>query len=144
VRVARVRIGVVLDRTGGALAQMLTPFQMGLGGPIGSGKQWVSWVHHQDLVGILLLALDNPNAAGPINGTAPNPVTNREFSQALGQALNRPSFVPVPTFALKLKFGEVAGVLTTGQRVLPARALALGYPFQFPKLDAALRDALAH
>src|SRR5437667_12646640 len=92
VGVAIVRGGVVLDREGGALAKMLRPFKMFVGGPVGSGKQWVSWIHHEDLIGVILLALDNPQAAGPINGTAPNPLTNRQFSKALGRALHRPSF----------------------------------------------------
>jgi uncharacterized protein len=142
VRVAVVRIGVVLDRSGGALAQMLTPFKLGLGGPVGSGKQWFSWIHLADLVGIFLLALDRSEATGAINGTAPHPVTNKEFSKALGRALHRPSFLPVPGFALRLRFGQVAEVLTTGQRVLPRRALALGYQFQFPDIDLALAAAL--
>jgi hypothetical protein len=144
VRVAVVRIGVVLDRSGGALAQMLTPFKLGLGGPVGSGKQWFSWIHLADLVGIFLLALDKSEATGAINGTAPHPVTNKEFSKALGRALHRPSFLPVPGFALRLRFGGVAEVLTTGQRVLPRRALALGYQFQFPDIDLALTAALVH
>jgi uncharacterized protein len=143
VRVAIVRVGVVLDREGGALKQMLLPFKMFAGGPVGSGRQWLSWVHHQDLVGILLLALSNPEATGPINGTAPHPVTNKDFSKALGRALHRPSFLPTPRLALRVALGEVAGLVTQGQRVYPRRALALGYGFQFPELDPALRDALA-
>lgn len=142
-RVVLVRIGVVLDARGGGLAQMLTPFKLGLGGPVGSGRQWLSWIHHDDIVGILLLALDNPQAAGPVNGTAPHPVTNREFAKALGRALRRPAFLPTPTFALRLKFGEVADVITTGQRVLPAKAAALRYQFRFPLVDGALADVLA-
>jgi hypothetical protein len=122
---------------------MLTPFKVGLGGPVGSGKQWFSWIHLADLVGILLLALHKSEATGVINGTAPHPVTNKEFSKALGRALHRPSFLPVPGFALRLRFGQVAEVLTTGQRVLPRRALALGYQFQFPEIDLALTAALA-
>jgi uncharacterized protein (TIGR01777 family) len=143
VRVVLIRIGVVLDKEGGALRQMLMPFKLGLGGPAGSGRQWVSWIHHQDLVGILTLALDKVEAHGPINGTAPNPRTNKEFSRALGRALHRPSFMPVPAFALRLRFGQVAEILTTGQRVLPQRAQALGYRFRFPEIDEALRDVLA-
>jgi uncharacterized protein len=143
VRVAMIRTGVVLDKAGGALAQMLFPFKLGVGGPVGSGKQWMSWVHYEDLVGIFLLALDHADATGPINGTAPNPVTNKTFSKALGRALHRPAFMPVPGFALKLRFGQVAEVLTTGQRVLPKRALALGYQFKFPDIDAALTNLLA-
>lgn len=142
-RVSMLRIGVVLDRAGGALGQMLTPFKLGVGGPIGSGSQWMSWIHHVDVVGLLLLALDNDNAVGPMNGTAPEPATNKEFSKALGRALSRPAFLPVPGFALKLRFGQVADILTTGQRVVPAKALALGYKFRFPNLDEALRDAIA-
>jgi uncharacterized protein (TIGR01777 family) len=142
VRVALVRIGIVLDPRGGALAQMLTPFKLGMGGPVASGKQWMSWIHHEDLVGIFLLALDRADAVGPLNGTAPNPVTNRDFSTTLGHVLHRPSFMPLPAFALRLRFGEVAEVVVNGQRVLPRAAEALGYSFQFPGLEAALRDAL--
>jgi uncharacterized protein len=142
-RVAMVRVGVVLDKSGGALAKMLTPFKLGAGGPIGSGKQWMSWIHNDDMVGILLLALDHADARGPINGTAPNPVPNKEFGKALGRALHRPSFMPTPAFALRLMMGEVADVVTTGQRVLPRRAQALGYAFQYPQIDAALANILA-
>jgi uncharacterized protein (TIGR01777 family) len=142
-RVAVVRIGVVLGRDAGAIPKMLTPFRLGVGGPIGSGRQWLSWVHHADIVGILLLALDNPAARGPVNGTTPQPVTNRDFAKALGRALHRPAFLPTPGFALKLGLGEVAEVLTAGQRVLPAKALALGYKFKFPDIDTALADVLS-
>ncbi len=142
VRTSMVRIGVVLDKEGGALAQLLTPFKLGAGGPAGSGKQWFPWIHYADVVGILLLALDNGAAQGPINATAPNPVTNKEFGKALGRALSRPAFLPTPGFALKLMLGEVAEVILTGQRVLPKRAQQLGYPFLFPTLDAALADIL--
>jgi uncharacterized protein (TIGR01777 family) len=141
-RVAVLRIGVVLDREGGALRRLLPTFQMGMGGPTGSGTQWLSWVHHADLTGLLLLALDNPDARGPINGLAPNPVTNAEFARAVGGALNRPAFWPTPAFALRMMLGEVADVALTGQRVLPKRALTLGYTFRFPTLDAALADVL--
>ncbi len=142
VRVALVRIGVVLDKRGGALAQLLTPFKLGVGGPAGSGKQWMSWIHHADLVGLLLFALDNPEVRGPLNGTAPMPMTNRDFSSALGRVLHRPAFMPVPGFALKLRFGEVADVVLNGQRVLPRKALALGYKFQYPDVESALQDAV--
>ena len=143
VRVAIVRVGVVLDSEGGALAKMLTPFKFFVGGKVGSGKQYVGWIHRDDIVGVFLLALDNADASGPINGTAPNPVTNKEFSKALGRALHRPSVMPTPAFGLRLMLGEVAEVVTTGQRVLPKRALALGYSFQFPEIDAALTNILA-
>jgi uncharacterized protein (TIGR01777 family) len=143
VRVVTVRIGVVLDKAGGALAQLLTPFKFGGGGPVGSGRQWMSWIHHEDLVGLLLLALDKPEASGPINGTAPKPVTNKEFAQALGRALHRPAFMPMPGFMMRLMIGEAADVVLKGQRVLPQRALALGYEFKFPTIDAARADAVA-
>jgi uncharacterized protein (TIGR01777 family) len=143
VRVAIVRVGVVLDKAGGALGQMLTPFKLGIGGPVASGKQWLSWIHHEDIVGILLQALDHAGAAGPINGTAPNPVTNKAFSKALGRALHRPAFLPIPAFGMRLRFGEVAEILTTGQRVLPRRALELGYSFHFPEIDGALASVLS-
>lgn len=146
IRVAIVRIGVVLDTAGGALAKLLTPFKLGVGGPLGwtpwSGNQVMSWIHGDDLAGILLLSLDNNAARGPINGTAPQPVTNREFSKALGRTLHRPALVPTPPLALRLMLGEVASVIATGQRVLPKRALALGYPFRYPTIDTALADLL--
>jgi uncharacterized protein (TIGR01777 family) len=142
VRCAIVRIGVVLDKQGGALAQLLTPFRMCVGGPVGSGRQYLSWIHHDDLVGLILFALDRPECSGPLNGTAPNPVTNKQFSRALGQALGRPSFVWTPAFALHLVLGEAAFIVNTGQRVLPKKAQALGYTFRFPALDAALADVL--
>jgi uncharacterized protein (TIGR01777 family) len=139
VRVVCVRTGVVLDPRGGALKQLLTPFKLGAGGPVGSGKQYMSWIHYSDIVGIFLLALDQPDAKGPINGTAPEPVTNRAFAKALGGALGRPSFLPTPAFALKLALGEVADVILTGQRVIPVKAQALGYRFQYHEIGAALR-----
>jgi uncharacterized protein (TIGR01777 family) len=142
-RVAIVRVGVVLDKEGGALKQMLRPFKMFVGGPAGSGKQYLSWIHHEDLIGIILLCLDNGQAAGPVNGTAPQAVTNRKFSNALGRALHRPSFMKTPRFMLRLALGEVANVITTGQRVLPKRALELGYVFKFPDIDGAMRHVLA-
>jgi uncharacterized protein len=142
-RVVTVRIGVVLDKAGGALGQLLTPFKFGGGGPVGSGRQWMSWIHHEDLVGLFLLALDKPAASGPMNGTAPKPVTNKEFAQALGRALHRPAFMPMPGFMMRLLIGEAADVVLKGQRVLPRQALALGYEFKFPTIDAALVDAVA-
>jgi uncharacterized protein (TIGR01777 family) len=142
IRVARIRTGIVLDRTGGALVQMLTPFKFFVGGPVGAGKQWMSWIHHTDMIGILLLALDHAGASGPLNATAPQPVSNKEFARSLGHALRRPAFLPTPPFGLRLMLGEVAHLVTTGQRVLPEKALALGYSFRFPTLDAALADLL--
>jgi hypothetical protein len=142
VRVALVRVGIVLDKEGGALAKLLTPFKLGVGGPVGTGKQWMAWIHHDDLVGLFLLALDNAGATGPVNGTAPVPVTNKDFSTALGKALGRPSFLPAPGFALRLVLGESADIVVTGQRVLPKRAQELGYSFRFPTIDAALQNVL--
>jgi uncharacterized protein (TIGR01777 family) len=143
VRVALVRVGVVLDKEGGALAKLLTPFRLFAGGPVGSGRQWMSWIHFDDLINLFLFAVDNAQATGALNGTAPNPVTNREFSKALGRVLHRPSFVWTPQLALRVVLGEVADIVATGQRVLPKRALDLGYSFQYPMLDAALAHILA-
>ncbi len=142
IRVAIVRIGVVLEKGGGALAKLLTPFKMGVGGPVGSGKQWMAWVHNEDVVGTFLLPLENAGASGPFNATAPNPVTNKEFSKALGRALGRPAFLPTPVFGLKAMLGEVSEVIASGQRVLPKRTQSFGYSFKFPTLDAALMDVL--
>jgi hypothetical protein len=140
VRVALLRTGIVLDRRGGALKLLWTPFKLGAGGPVGSGAQYMSWIHHADEIGIILFALDNPDAAGPLNATAPEPVSNKAFGKALGRALGRPAFLPTPAFGLRLLLGEAAEVVTTGQRVLPRRALALGYQFQYPEIDFALRQ----
>jgi len=140
-RVACVRSGIALGRDGGALAKMLPPFKMGAGGIIGNGKQWFSWIHIDDLVGIYLLAIDG--AEGVLNGTAPNPVTNAEFTKALGEAIHRPSFLPVPTFALRAMLGEGADALLNGQRVIPKRTQELGYAFAYPAIEPALDQVLA-
>lgn len=142
IRVALVRVGIVLDKEGGALGQMVVPFRMFVGGPIGNGKQWMSWIHHEDMVGLFLFALDNPQAAGPHNGTAPNPVTNKEFSNTLGRVLHRPSLLPAPVFGMRLLLGDVVEIVATGQRVLPAVPLQLGYQYMHPMLEQALRDIL--
>jgi uncharacterized protein len=141
-RVVSLRTGVVLDRRGGALARMLPPFKLGLGGPVAGGDQYVPWIHIDDVVGMYLAALDDPAWSGPINATAPEPATNAAFSKALGRALRRPAFVPVPALAVRLLFGEMAMVVTEGQRAVPARAEELGYEFRHPDLDGALRAAL--
>jgi hypothetical protein len=141
-RVAKVRTGVVLDREGGALAKMLPPFKLGVGGPVAGGRQYISWIHPDDLVGIVLAAIDDQLWQGAVNATAPEPQRNGDFSKALGRALHRPSFLPVPRAALGLLYGEMAEIVTTGARVLPAKALVLGYQFRYPKLDAALHAAL--
>jgi uncharacterized protein (TIGR01777 family) len=142
-RVVLVRTGVVLNRDGGALKKMLPPFQLGVGGPVAGGEQYMSWIHREDLVGMIRAALDDERWSGPINATAPEPVTNREFSHALGRALHRPSLVPVPGFALGLLYGEMAEIVTAGARVMPAKPLVLGYDFRHPELDEALRSALS-
>jgi len=143
VRVAIVRTGVVLDAHGGALAKMLPPFKAGAGGPVAGGKQWMPWIHADDLVGLYLAALDGADWSGPLNGSAPEPVTNRDFSKALGRALHRPAVAPVPRLALRALYGEMEQIVTTGQRAVPTRPLALGFAFAHPELDEALRSALA-
>jgi uncharacterized protein (TIGR01777 family) len=143
VRLAIIRTGHVLDPSGGLLGELLTPFKLGVGGPIAGGRQYMSWIHIDDEVGILLWALDNEQVSGTVNSTAPNPVTNREFSHAIGRALGRPASVPVPGFVLDLKFGgEFGRVLRGGQRVMPRRALDLGYKFRYPEIDGALKNLL--
>lgn len=141
VRLVILRSGHVLDASDGLLAELLTPFKLGVGGPLAGGRQYMSWIHIDDEVGILLWALDNPDVSGVVNATAPNPVTNRELSQALGRALNRPAVVPVPGLVLDLKFGtEFGQILRGGQRVMPRRALDLGYEFRYTDIDTALRS----
>jgi uncharacterized protein (TIGR01777 family) len=141
IRVVLTRTGVVLSESGGALEKMLPPFKLGVGGPVAGGKQYVPWVHTDDVVGSLLFALDNDSATGPINVTAPDPVTNKELSKALGHVLHRPAFAPVPGFAVKLLYGEMAIIVTTGARAVPKRLQELGYEFRRPDLEAALRAA---
>ena len=141
-RVVRLRTGVVLDRGGGALARMLPPFRLGAGGPVAGGRQYLPWIHADDLVGPYLRALDDPAWSGAYNAAAPEPVTNAEFSKALGRALHRPAVAPVPALALKLLYGDMAEIVTEGQRAVPRRALELGYAFRHPDLDEALRDAV--
>jgi uncharacterized protein len=141
-RVAQLRTGVVLDSDGGALAKMLPPFRLGVGGPVAGGRQYISWIHTADLVGMMLAALADGRWSGPINGTAPEPVPNRDFSRVLGRVLKRPALLPVPGAALQLLYGEMAEIVTTGARVVPAKGLVLGYEFRHPQLEEALRSAL--
>ncbi len=141
-RAVQVRTGVVLDRAGGALAKMLPPFRLGVGGPVAGGRQYVAWIHRDDLVGIMLAALEDERWTGAVNATAPEPVSNRALSLALGRALHRPALLPVPGLALRALYGEMAEIVTTGVRAVPAKALVLGYEFQYPRLDRALRAAL--
>ncbi len=142
-RVVKVRTGVALDGSGGALGKMLLPFRLGVGGPVAGGRQYMSWIHVDDVVGIYVAALDDARWSGPVNATAPEPVTNREFSRALGRALHRPAIAPVPGLAIKALYGEMGQIVTTGQRAVPARATELGYAFRHPDLDEALRSALS-
>ncbi len=140
VRVVLARIGLVLERDGGPLAKMLIPFKLGLGGPVGSGRQWFPWVHRADVQRAIVFALDNQQLSGPCNLVAPAIVRQREFSATLARALRRPAFLPVPAFALRLLLGEAADALLIGQRAQPTKLIEAGFRFQFPALDGALED----
>jgi len=141
-RVCRLRTGVVLGPDGGALQKMRLPFQLGLGGPIGDGRQWLSWIHREDLVAMIQWLLEQDSAGGAYNGTAPEPVPQREFARTLGRVLHRPALLPTPAFALRLALGEAATMLLTGQRVLPVHAMAEGFDFRYPNLQGALQEVL--
>jgi hypothetical protein len=141
-RIVNLRIGIVLDKNGGALKEMLPIFRLGLGGRLGSGQQWFPWIQLDDLVALIEFCLDHP-IHGPVNATAPNPVRNREFTERLAQQLGRIAFLPAPGFALKLALGEFANSLLSSQRVVPDKALAAGFEFQFPELSGALRASLS-
>jgi uncharacterized protein len=141
-RVVTTRTGLVLTASGGALAKMLPFFRLGIGGPVAGGKQFVPWIHHADVVAAILFCLGRPTVAGAVNVTAPNPVTNAEFSRALGRALHRPAVLPVPGFALRLLYGEMAEIVITGQRVIPRRLLEAGFEFEHPDVQEALDDVL--
>ena len=139
VRVVCLRIGLVLEKKGGALSRMALPFQLFVGGPVMPGTQWVSWIHRADLVGLIEWAMNNEKVSGPVNAVAPNPTMMSEFCRALGEVLKRPSWLPVPEFILRLGLGELGSVMTTGQRVVPVRAQDGGYRFHHPFLKEALR-----
>jgi uncharacterized protein (TIGR01777 family) len=141
-RVVKIRTGVVLDKSGGALKTMLPPFRLGAGGPVAGGDQYMPWIHVDDLVALYLRALDDDGWSGAYNGSAPEPVTNKAFGKALGKALHRPAIAPVPAFALRLLYGDMAEIVTEGQRAVPERPLAGGFTFRHPDLDEALRSAL--
>ncbi|XP_022726061.1 epimerase family protein SDR39U1 homolog, chloroplastic isoform X2 [Durio zibethinus] len=143
VRLALIRIGVVLGKDGGALAKMIPLFMMFAGGPLGSGQQWFSWIHLEDIVNLIYEALSNPSYRGVINGTAPNPVRLSEMCDQLGNVMGRPSWLPVPDFALKAVLGEGASVVLEGQKVLPAKAKELGFPFKYPYVKDALKSILS-
>jgi len=140
-RVVLLRTGIVLGR-GGALEKMVPPFKWFSGGPLGSGKQWMSWIHLEDQVRLIVYLIENPQAAGPINATAPNPERNKDFSHALGKVLHRPSWMPVPGFLLRIGLGDMADMLLTGQRVVPAAAQKLGFEFRYPNLPQALQACI--
>ena len=143
-RVVYTRTGVVLSPSGGALAKMLPFFKLGIGGPVAGGRQYVPWVHLDDVVSALVHCLDTDAAAGAVNLTAPNPVTNSELSTALGHALGRPAFLPVPGMAVKLLYGDMAEMVTTGQRAVPAKLQAMGFDFRHTEIEPALKDVLGH
>ena len=138
-RVVLLRTGIVLERSGGALPQMMRPFKFFAGGPLGSGRQYVSWIHRLDWIEIVRWIVQTPIVSGPVNATAPHPVTNRHLARALGHALRRPSLIPAPSFALKIVLGEFANSVLTGQRVLPARVQKDGYHFRYPEIEQAFR-----
>jgi uncharacterized protein (TIGR01777 family) len=142
-RVAFTRTGVVLSPGGGALAKMLPFFRLGIGGPVAGGHQYVPWIHLDDVIGALLHCLDDERAVGPVNLAAPNPVTNAELARALGHALGRPAVLPVPGVAVKLLYGEMAEIVTTGQRAVPAKLRELGFAFRHPEIELALKDVLS-
>lgn len=143
VRLVLLRIGIVLDKDGGALAKMIPLFMLFAGGPIGSGKQWFSWIHRDDLVSLILEALSNPAYKGVINGTAPNPVRLAEMCDRLGSVMGRPSWLPVPEFAVKAIFGEGASVVLDGQKVFPKRAQELGFKYKYPHVSDAIRAIIS-
>jgi uncharacterized protein len=138
-RLVCIRTGLVLEKDGGALPQMLPPFKVGAGGPVGSGRQYWPWIHRDDWIALVRWAMQTPAATGALNATAPNPVTNADFARALGRAMRRPAFMPAPAFALRLMLGEMAdALLLSGQRAVPAKAERLGFAFRYPRVDAAL------
>lgn len=142
-RVIRVRTGIVLDQEGGALSKMLTPFKLGAGGPIAGGKQYMPWIALEDEVGLLLAAIDSTTFSGPVNASAPTPVTNKEFGKALGRALHRPAVSPTPGFAIKALYGEMSTIVINGVRMVPGRTGELGYAFRYENLDDALAATLS-
>jgi uncharacterized protein (TIGR01777 family) len=141
-RVVITRFGIVLGKTGGALGQMLPAFKKFVGGPLGSGRQWFSWIHMEDLLNAFLFVLDHPDISGPVNFSSPNPVTNQDLAKALGKVLSRPSFVKTPGFMLRLALGEFGSVLLEGQKVMPAKLLKHGFHFHYPEITEALEEAV--
>ena len=143
IRTCLLRTGIVLGRDGGALSKMLLPFKLGLGGKIGNGKQWMSWIHLDDLVGIIIYCMENENIKREINGTSPNPVTNEVFTKTLGKILKRPTFFSMPAIVVKLLMGQMGEeLLLKGKKILPTKVIEAGYKFQYPKLEDALLDVI--
>ena len=143
IRACYLRTAIVLGKNGGALAKMLPAFKLGLGGPMGNGRQWMSWIHIDDLIGVILYTINHKDIKGAINGAAPNPVTNKVFSSTLAQVLNRPALLPMPAIVLKLMLGEMAEeLLLSGQRVIPKKMLDAGYDFHYAELEDALREVV--
>ena len=138
-RIVLLRTGLVLEKAGGVLGKMILPFRLFAGGPMGSGRQYMPWIHRHDWVEMVRWINDTPSLCGPVNATAPHPVTNSEFAHALGRALRRPALVPAPRFAMSIVLGEMAGAVLAGQRAIPARAQAAGYHFRYPEIDIAFR-----
>ncbi|TDI46885.1 MAG: TIGR01777 family protein [Acidobacteria bacterium] len=143
-RAVCLRTGIVLSTKGGALRKMLLPFRLGLGGPLSTGRQWMPWIHIDDLVGAMRFIMEKEDLMGVVNGTSPNPVTNRNFTKGLGRVLRRPTLFPIPEFGLKLLFGEMAQILLEGQKVKPQKLQAAGFTFRHPELEEALSDILAN
>ena len=141
-RVAIIRVGIVLGKGGGALAKMIPIFKLGGGGPLGSGNQYMSWIHVEDLASMFIEALKNPSIKGVLNGTAPYPASNREFTKVLGKAVKRPAFLPAPAFAIKIAFGEMSQILLEGQKVLPVKFKEAKFKFRFPTLEMAIKESL--
>lgn len=142
VRRISLRIGVVLGREGGAMKKLLLPFKLGLGGPIGTGRQWMPWIHMDDVLGLIDFVIQNEGISGPLNVTAPGPLTNREFSKTLARVLRRPAVLPTPAWGIRMIFGEAAEVILGSQRAVPDSALKSGYTFKFPVLEQAFEDLL--
>jgi uncharacterized protein (TIGR01777 family) len=141
-RVIRLRIGIVLSENGGALEKMVAPFKLYAGGHIGDGKQWLPWIHIDDIINLILFSLDNNKITGAINLTSPNPVRMKDFCKEMGKIINRPSWLPVPSITLKATFGEMADIITSGQRAIPQKALNNGYKFEYEKIEIALKNLL--
>jgi uncharacterized protein (TIGR01777 family) len=144
VRVVKIRIGLVIGKDGGAFPKMLLPYKLGIGGKIGSGHQWISWIHIDDMVRLIDTCIQNEHISGPVNATAPNPVTNEELGRAIAAAWHRPHWLPLPAFMLKLMFGELSTLLLDGQKVLPHVLLNHGFEFKYPTIDQALRDLASY